>query len=441
MLSLLTSCSTAPQPQPQPLLRAQVIKQPAKKSNKAISSRTAQELYLHGMNFYYRGLYKPAIERFNYATDADDKFLAPYMALGEIYCLIQQPDMAENSYKQALRLDPSLVEARARLGMVYCEQKQYDLAYEHLTAALELQPNHSKAKDYLKYTKQKLARQHLAEGIAYRNGADLGQARISFQEAVRNDPQLGEAYFELGKIYMSEQQYHPAIDSLKLALEIMPKTSTAWRYLGQSLLGLYEYEKARKALQRCLLINPHDEEGEKLLKLVQQELYRGKSIPGEFLKISSNPSITRGELAALLALNLKLPLGKSLPRLDVPVVIPDISSHWAREYIIYVVRNKLMREYPNHYFLPEASLSRGEAAEIVDSALQQLTGLKAIEGKSEGWSYEDVTPLHQYYGAVTRLAALGIMTPQAENSFGVTHKLSGLEALEIVDRLADFLAE
>ncbi len=437
---ILAGCSY-PLPTPVPPRRmVQKIKQPPKKS-KIASISTAQKLYLQGMNFYHKGFYKRAIERFNYAIDEDVEFLAPYMALGEIYHLTKQADMAIKTYQQAIKLGPSLVEAKARLGMIYCEQEQYDLAHEHLTATLELQPKHTKSQNYLKYAKQKLARRHLDEGIEYRNGANWEQAKNSFQTAIQNDPQLGEAYLELGRVYISQQKYKPAIDNLKLALEIMPETSVVWRYLGQGHLGLYEYNEARKALQRCLVITPDDEMGKKMLKLVQQELYRDESIPDEFLKISSTPSITRGELAALLALSLKLPMGKSLTSLDVPVVIPDISSHWAKKYIIYVVRNKLMSEYPNHYFLPEADLTRGEVAEIIDSVFQQLTGLKPVKSGHEDWSYDDVTPEHKYYGAATRLAALGIMPPHTEYAFGVNRKLSGLEALEIVDRLADFLSE
>jgi tetratricopeptide (TPR) repeat protein len=419
------------------------IKQPTDKS-KVISSKFAQDLYLQGMNFYQRGLYQPAIERLNSALVEDKEFVAPYMTLGEIYHLTQQSHLAEESYKRAIELDPGLVEAWVGLGILYWERGKYELARQHLATALELQPRHPKAKDYLKLTQQKLAQEYLAQGIAFYKSGQWEQAGMKFRSAIRSDPQLGEAYLELGRLYLDQQQYQPALDNLQQALGIMPEAGVVWKHLGRAYLGLYEYNQARKALQRSLMLNPGDQEGERLLKLAQQELYRDRPVPREFLKISSTPATTRGQLAALLALNLRLPPERSLPALEAPVVIPDISSHWAKKYIIYVVRNQLMSQYPNHYFLPEATPSRGEVADIIDKILQRLDKEGNLTAEREeaaaAPAYKDVSPENQYYEAITRVTSLGLIPPTAEGVFGVSQKLSGLEALEIVDRLADFLS-
>jgi tetratricopeptide (TPR) repeat protein len=444
IISMTWGCVSLPaKPSPQPpdwVLRVQGIKQPEEKS-KAISSRAAQESYLHGMNFYQRGLYQPAIERLTSAIEQDKTFVAPYMALGEIYCLTQQTYQAEVNYKRALELDPGLVEAWVGLGILYWERGDYELAHKQLFTALEIQPHHPKAKHYLELVKQKLAQKYLEEGMVLRDSGRWEQALPKFHSAIQYDPQLGEAYLELARLYIDQQQYQPAVDELEKALAIMPEVAAVWHSLGQAYLGLYEYDRARKALQRSLILDPRDQEGERLLRVVQQELYRDRPVPAEFLKISSTPAITRGQLAALLALNVRLPRGEGLTNLDTPVIIPDISSHWAQEYIIYVVRNQLMMSYPNHYFLPDVTISRGELADIIDNVLQRLTGLEAVTSEFEDWGYEDVSPENQYYGAVTRMAALGIIPPEEEGVFGLTHKVSGLEALEIVDRLADFIQQ
>ncbi len=438
---LVCGCITTPPPTepeeyPGWVKRLQGIRQPEEET-KALSSKLAQELYLRGMNFYQQGKYKLAIDRFDSALVEDKEFIAPYMALGEIYYLTQQLYLAQTNYKRALELEPSLVEASIALGTIYMDQGKYELALKYLNTALKLQPNHPKAK----LTQQKLARQYLKQGIAFRDSADWKQARISFQSAIQADKQSGEAYLELGGVYIYQRQYRPAVDNLKLAAGIIPENALVWKRLGEAYLGLYEYDQARKALQHNLMLNTDDQESKKLLQLVQQELYRDRPVPVEFMKISYAKAITRGQLAALFALNLRLPPGKSLASLDVPVVIPDISAHWAKEYIIYVVRNRLMNEYPNHYFLPEANISRGEAASIVDKALQQLAEVRTLPDESGNRLYKDVSPENQYYGAVNRVTALGIMSPQATGIFGVTQKLSGLEALEIVDRLAEFLSQ
>jgi Tfp pilus assembly protein PilF len=435
---------TKTEPPPAWLLRIQGVKQPDS-NGKEISSKAAQDLYLLGMNYYQRGLYQPAIEKLISAVEQDKDFLPPYVALGDIYQLTKQPYRAEENYKQALSLDPSLVEARVGLGIVYWERNEYELAYDQLSAALELQPKQPKAQQYLKQVEQKLAQEYLKQGIACRKSGQWELALEKLQSANRHDPQLGEVYLELGRLYIEQQQYQPAIDNLQDALGIMPEEASVWNCMGQAYLGLYEYDKARKALQRCLILDPGDREGERLLKLVQQELYRDRPVPAEFLKISSTPAITRGQLAALLALNLRLPRWENLNSLETPVIIPDISSHWAREYIIYVVKNRLMSSFPSRYFNPEATVSRGELADIIDKILQRLDKAGALEHKYGRLNnkdyYTDVPHENQYYGAISRLSQLDIIShSQLGETFGLTREVSGLEALEIIDRLADFIS-
>ena len=119
-----SGCSQLDQSLPEPKSRPdwfsqiQDINQPVKET-KNISSKLAQELYLHGMNYYQRGRYKLAIDRFDAALLEDKEFIAPYMALGEVYSLTQQPYLAQTNYKRALELDPNLVEARIVLGTIY----------------------------------------------------------------------------------------------------------------------------------------------------------------------------------------------------------------------------------------------------------------------------------------------------------------------------------
>ncbi len=416
---------------------------PADSNVPDMSSKVAQELYNQGMNFYNRGLYKPASERFTLALQEDKSFIPAYLSAAKCYFLIKEWHMAEVTYQKLLKLKPDLLEAQAGLGILYYKRESLTLAYNQLTGVLEKEPQHVDALEYLHLTKNKLSQKYLNQGIEFYDSAKLERAIKRFRLAIQFNPKNGRAYLELGRLYLDQGQWQPAVDNLKQGLKIMPDIAGEWKNLGKAYLGRSDYYRARQALQKSLLKNPQDNEAEKLIKQAQKGLYKGKSIPSQVLEICSSRAITRAQLAALLALNLRFSFdrgnrmfGEERPTDN----ISDISSHWAKKYINYVLVNKLMSaSYNSNRFLPEAMLSRGELADIVNAILQRAGG--QVYTKISPASYKDVSPGDRYYNAVTKVANLKLISPQTDKIFGINNRISGVEALEIMDRLTDCLAQ
>lgn len=63
-----------------------------------------------------------------------------HLVLGLVSARLELFDLAERAYREALRLDPRLVEARHDLGIIRLEQRRYAEALEDLAAAAAVQP-------------------------------------------------------------------------------------------------------------------------------------------------------------------------------------------------------------------------------------------------------------------------------------------------------------
>lgn len=93
------------------------------------------------------------------------------------------------------------------------------------------------------------ARVNDAVGVWFAQKGDLPCAVAAFQQALRLEPRLAEAHFDLGLVRQSQQQPAAAISEFRLALEYDPALLQAHCALGSSLADPAEAEgEFRKAL-------------------------------------------------------------------------------------------------------------------------------------------------------------------------------------------------
>ena len=81
------------------------------------------------------------------------------------------------------------------------------------------------------------AMQHLQTGFEARKQHQVDVEITEFREAARLDPQLPDAFVNLGAAYMEKHDYGAAITPLKRALELSPDLLPAHQFLGYALLA------------------------------------------------------------------------------------------------------------------------------------------------------------------------------------------------------------
>ena len=121
-----------------------------------------------------------------------------------------------------------------------------------------------------------------------------------------------------------------------------------------------------------------------------------------------------------------------------PRVAVDIGGSWAREHVARVLALGIMEVYPNHTFQPAAGMTRGEFAAVMTRVLN-IVAARAPQA-AQGWrdarlSFADVRPGHTLYLAISRAVASGVMQPVEGQMFGISRPMTGIEAVQVVERL------
>jgi hypothetical protein len=186
------------------------------------------------------------------------------------------------------------------------------------------------------------------------------------------------------------------------------------------------YEKARS-------VDPGAVAVERLTRLREAE--KLAKMPAEYRAIPSSETATRGELAALIGERLEPLLAKVRQR---QVVVTDIRTHWAQEWILRVVRAGVMDTQPNYTFQPELRVRRGDLAQIVGRVVNLIAA--ATPAAAKAWTgtkqkIPDVPPGHLNYPSVSVAVASGVMPLTEMGTFQLLRPVSGAEIVEVVTRL------
>jgi hypothetical protein len=157
--------------------------------------------------------------------------------------------------------------------------------------------------------------------------------------------------------------------------------------------------------------------------------------PGEEIQ---GKVVTRAAFAHLLVTRLNL---ESIKEPSQRIIITDISQNPYRKDIKKITGLKIMEVYPNHTFLPDKALSRGESAKIVENILV------AVKNK-EKWRtryldkpspFSDVPNYHRHFNAIMLAAKRNIIKPYRDGSFRPGQLLSPSEAKGLIRKLERYL--
>ena len=398
-------------------------------------------LYLQALMAYHSGHYQQALSKLTAVLKVDHTFSEAYWARGEIYFDLEKFDQALRNYHQALQYDPQMIDAAFQLARIYLRQRKYRQAKEQVDYILALDARQPIALQLQKTVSEQAARHHLRKGRALLESGQRPQAIIALRRALESDPGLYQAWLELGRIQQEKGETAQALRSYQKALQIKDDLPLVWRRMGELYLQSAAYEQARHAFQHSLVLDPEQPEVQALLKQAQSNFYRLMKLPPQYLQISSSKQLSRGELAAVLAVNLHFLPHSANDSGQSSLIVPDISRHWAREFILDVIKRGWMRPYPNHDFLPEQSVSRGELAAILDTIVAAQSSGKPLKPLAKPIIFTDISPENQYYQAIMRISSLGLFSAyqQYEGTFLPDKAVSGVQALEIVDRLVEHL--
>ncbi|MBM3238038.1 tetratricopeptide repeat protein [Candidatus Poribacteria bacterium] len=101
-----------------------------------------------------------------------------------------------------------------------------------------------------------VARVHLALGEVYLRQEKFREALQHYQEALKYDPKLVEAYYNIGFLAVKAGQLDKAVECYNAVLELKPDMAEAHYLLGKIYAEQEKYEQAEKEYQRTIELEP-----------------------------------------------------------------------------------------------------------------------------------------------------------------------------------------
>ncbi len=152
------------------------------------------------------------------------------------------PELADEVYLVAARLDPQLSEAPYRLGKRALEAKRYDDASRYFEQALERRADLIDARYGLSLV-------YVAQG-------KTGEAEASLKRLIQDAPKMVEAYTHLGRLYMQTGRTQAAVDVYRQATVLQPQDDKLYHHLSTAFAAQGNVAAAEAQLQQAVRLNP-----------------------------------------------------------------------------------------------------------------------------------------------------------------------------------------
>ena len=138
------------------------------------------------------------------------------------------------------------------------------------------------------------ATRYYNEGLGLASGGDYSRAAENFEKALKTDPSMGDAAYNLAVTWQKMGMHQKAIGVLK-EIDLESEGNPEYFYaLGASWFHLRRYDEAREALLKALRLDPdhlkalyslsviYEKSGEKGRAADMLERYIGNAPPGEW---------------------------------------------------------------------------------------------------------------------------------------------------------------
>jgi tetratricopeptide (TPR) repeat protein len=332
---------------------------------------------------------------------------------------------------------PPALSGRAEALLALGEEKE---ALQSLDAALQADPSLTVLRTRLDVLRFRGQQQEIEGARKLAQAGRLDDARGAYIGALETSPDSSFLHRELADVERRAGRLDAALEHAARSAALEPDEPRTHILLGDIYEAKGDVAKAAEELGAALALQP--DEALKARVDVLRERAAFAAMPAEYRTIEASAAVTRGQLAALFAVQLEQLL--STARSVNAVVITDTRGHWAAPYILTAARAGVMEVYPNHTFQPDAVVRRADMARAAGRALElvaQRNPPLAAPWRTSKRKFTDVGPGHLNYPTVALAVDAGVMATAADGSFQLTRPVTGAEAVASMTRLAQLAGQ
>lgn len=159
------------------------------------------------------GKHDEAIAKFNEVLAEAPKCVECHTNIAAVHLQKKDYEAAEAAYKRALEIAPNSAEAYNGLATIYNAQKKFDQAAEASAQAQKLGGAAAGGAS---------ASSVFNQGVIAWNASRIADAKKSFEEAVKLDPNLADAHYWLGMANLNEGNMPEAATAFESYLKLAP---------------------------------------------------------------------------------------------------------------------------------------------------------------------------------------------------------------------------
>jgi tetratricopeptide (TPR) repeat protein len=276
-----------------------------------------------------------------------------------------------------------------------------------------------------------LAEAHVRQARRLREEGRGEDASAAYRKALAIAPDAKGLHVEAAEAELQAGSIENALALAERAVESHPDWGAAYLVQGDALRAAGNWEGAVSAYERAAIQLPASTEIAERLSAARAELDR-RRLPQEYFQIPESERVTREQLAALLFVKLRPGIENTGRQRS--VIVTDISSSWARDFIRAVTAVGFLDVYPNHTFQPLGFVRKSDLALAFSAVMGEMA--PSLVARAAVPPVVDVPPDNLSFSAVSLTVSLGLLPVDDGDRFEPLRFVSGQEAVEAVEALS-----
>jgi tetratricopeptide (TPR) repeat protein len=437
LVALLTACAAKTAPLPPPITTPKFPDFVHPVPPQGTGTPAALERHQIAWQWLQAGDLRAAERNFASALRQSATFYPAEVGLGYVALASKKHKESLLHFDRAVVANPRYAPALAGRADALLAMGEVDEAVTSIEAALTADPGLGALRSRLEVLRFRNQQEDIDNARKLASAGRLDEARGAYRGLIDASPASAFLLRELADVERRAGNNDAALDYAGKSVELEPEEARGHLLLGDLYEAKGDAAKAVDALTAAANLQPSEALSERIAALRSRAAF--EAMPPEYRSIETSPTVTRAQLAALLAVRLD-DLLVMAPRVSA-VVITDTRGSWAAPHILSVARTGVMEVYPNHTFQPGAIVRRADLAQAASRVLQIIAArnpqLGAAWRDSSRRKFADLGPRHLSHPAVSLVVEAGVMATRENGTFDLTDLVTGAEAVTAVTKLQE----